>query len=207
MLPGARSWEYVLSVPSDRASETSKAILRSNANIILWQVGTWSGNTLSLVVPDTDETTRQKIMHNNTDLNKELGNQGVPTSTNFRTFYHDSHPVAKISVLTLINKESFTFDDLKLHVTDELDNTSDTEITMMVKQILDWAIDMGFVRSLDNETYKIQSRFKHADLRYNDLKTKWINRKIEREKDLDFNQRLEELHTQFLVQRKSLDGY
>lgn len=207
MFPSARSWEYVLGVPSDRASETSKAIIRSNTNIILWQVGTWSGNTLSLVVPDTDKTARQKIIHDNNDLNKEIRNQGIPTSTNFRTFYHESHPVAKISVLTLIDKERFTFNDLKLHVNHELDNTSDTEITLMTEQILDWAIDIGFVRSLDDGTYKIQSRFKHADVRYDDLKTKWIKRRIECEKELDFKQKLKELQAQFSAQLKSLNRY
>ena len=50
MFPEVRLCEYVLGVPSDRAVETSKAILRSNANIILWQIGRWTDTLLSLVV-------------------------------------------------------------------------------------------------------------------------------------------------------------
>ena len=209
MLPGTKSLEYVLGVPSDRAMEMSKAIARSSADIILWQVGIWSGDKLSLVVPSTDDSTRQKMMHSNNALNKELGNEGVPTSTNFKTFYHESHPVTKMTVLTSIDSESesFTFDDLKLHIIDELDNTPDTEITTITKQIMEWAIDIGFVRCLDDETYKIQSRFKHANARYNELKIKWINRRIEIEKELDLRQKLEELQTELSVQHTSLEDY
>lgn len=209
MLPSIKSWEYVLGVPSDRAMETSKAITRSSAAIILWQVGTWSGDKLSLVTPNTDDIARQKIMHSNSDLNKVLGNEGVPTSTNFKIFYHESHPVAKMAVLAAIDSDSetFTFDELKSRVSEELDNTSDAEITMIAKQVLEWAIDIGFVRCLGDETYKIQSRFKHAGTRYDELKTKWINRKIEIEKESDLRQKLEAFQAQLLAQHAPLDNY
>lgn len=60
MFPDIKLWEYVLAVPSDRASDTSKAITQRKASLILWQVGIWSGDKLSIVVPDADNTTRQK---------------------------------------------------------------------------------------------------------------------------------------------------
>ena len=209
MLPDTKSLEYVLGVPSHRTMATSKAIARSSADIILWQVGTWSGDRLSLELLPVDDVTRQKMMHSNSALNKALGHDGVPTSTNFKTFYHESHPVAKMTVLTSIdiNSENFTFNDLKICVDEELDNTPDNEITAIAKQIIDWAIDVGFVRCLGDETYKIQSRFKHADARYDELKTKWVNRKIEIEKETDLHQKLVDLQAQFLDQHTPLDNY
>lgn len=204
-----KSFEYVLGVPSDRSVETLKAIRRSNIDIIVWQMNVWPDDTLSIVIPSTDnEAERRRVMHSNNSLNKMLGN-GVPTSTAFKTFYHESHPVAKMAVLTSIDKGSknFTFDDLQTCVSEELDNTSNDEITTITKQIIDGAIDIGFVKYLDDETYKIQSRFKHSGARYNELKTKWIKRKIEIEKEFDLNQKLERLQAKFLAQYTSLDNY
>lgn len=146
-------------------------------------------------------------MHSNNDLNKIL--KKVPTSTAFKTFYHESHPVAKMTVLTSIDKDmkKFTFDDLKLCVGEELDNTSDDEITTIAKQIIDCAIDIGFVKQLDKKIYKIQSKFKHSGARYDDLKNKWIQRKIEIEKKIDLNQKLERLQAKLLAQHTPLDSF
>ena len=64
IFPELKSIEYVLGVQSIDAMETSKAILCSNANIILWQVNKWDDQFLSLVVLATDDTTqRKRVMH------------------------------------------------------------------------------------------------------------------------------------------------
>ena len=206
---GIKSFEYVLGVPSGSSLETAKAIHRSNTNIILWHMNAWPDVKLSIAILPTDNVAeRRKVMHGNNSLNKTLG-KGVQTSTILKTFYHESHPVAKMAVLTSIDKGSknFTFDDLQTCVSEELNNTPDDEITTITKQIIDWAIDIGFVKYLDDETYKIQSRFKHSGARYNELKTKWIKRKIEIEKEFDLNQKLKRLQTKFLAQYTSLDNY
>lgn len=209
MFPDIKLWEYVLGVPSDRAVETSKTITRSNTNIILWQVGIWDGDKLSIVVPDTDTATRQKMMHKNNALNKALGHEGVQTSTSFKTFYHESHPVAKMTVLTSIDKKSehFTFTDLQTCVSEELDNTSDSEITTIAEKIIRLAIDIGFVKQLDGETYKIQSIYKNSRARYHELKNKWIRRKIELDKKDDLNLKLKILQDELLAKHTSLDNY
>ena len=114
-----------------------------------------------------------------------------------------------MTVLTSIDKssDSFTFADLKACVSEELDNTSDEEIITIAKQIIDCAIDIGFVRHLGEKIYKIQSKFKHSGARYEELKTKWIKRKIEIEKDIDLNRKLEKLQAKFLSQYTSLDNF
>lgn len=209
MFPDIKLWEYVLGVPSHRATDTSKAITRSNASIILWQVGVWNDDKLSLVVPDVNAATRQKITHKNSALNKALGNEGVQTSTRFKTFYHESHPVAKMTVLTSIDKklEQFTLSDLETSVSEELDNTPASEITTIAEEIIESAIDIGFVKQLSNKTYKIKSRYKDSGARYLELTKKWIKRKIELEKKADLNQKLEQLENKFLARYTSLDIY
>ena len=209
IFPELKSCEYVLGVQSGRAMETSKVILRSNASIILWQISKWGATLLSLVVPATDDRNqRGRIMHRNNDLNKILSD--IPTSTAFKTFYHESHPVTKMTLLTSMAKDAqgaFTFDDLKTGVSEELDNTSEEEITRITQQILQSAIDIGFVKPRDGVTYKIQSRFKNSGDRYEELKKKWIARKIETDKEGAINESLKSLQTEFLAKKTSLDEF
>ena len=78
IFPEFKSIEYVLGIQSVDVMETSKAILRSSANIILWQVSKWDDQLLSLAVPTTEDNTQlQRIMHSNNNLNKILSK--VPT--------------------------------------------------------------------------------------------------------------------------------
>ena len=146
-------------------------------------------------------------MHSNNDLNKAL--KDVPTSTAFKTFFHESHPVAKMTLLTLIGKgsENFSFDDFQASVNDELDNTPEKEVSIIAKDIIDCAIDIGFVKPFDNGTYKIQSRYKQSGARYKELKKKWIKKKIEIDKKYTINQELAKLQAQFLAQKTTLDNF
>ena len=209
ILPDLKSVEYVLGVKSDDAVETSKAILRSNANIILWQVSKWDKQLLSLVVPAADNPNKRNIvMHSNDKLNKMLSK--APTSTEFKTFYHESHPVTKMTLLTSVDKgqqNSFTFDDFKTLVNVELDNTPDKEITKITKSILDIALDIGFVKSLDDETFKVQSKYKRSGDRYEELKKKWIDKKIKLDKEKKTKELIEKLQSCFVAKKPSLDKF
>ena len=209
MFPETKLCEYVLAVQSGRAVETSKAILRSNASIILWQINKWNDELLSLVVPHTnDPSQRSKLMHSNNNLNKALAD--VRTSTAFKTFYHESHPVAKMSLLTTIDKGSkncFTFDEFKACVDEELDNTPDNKIVEITQQIIDTSINIGFVKSLDDATYKIQSKFKNSAARYEELKKKWITKTLDDNKEEVVNNELEKLQTNFLAKKTTLDNF
>lgn len=209
IFPMLKSIEYVLGVQSVDVMETSKAILRSNANIILWQISKWDDQFLSLAVPPTEDTVQRKgVMHCNNDLNKILSK--VPTSTAFKTFYHESHPVAKMTLLSSIDRGQqtpFTFDDFKILVTEELDNTPSDEIDTITLNILDSALDIGFVKPLKDGSYKIQSRYRNASDRDEELKKKWIARKIEIDKENKINKSLEIIQTELLAKKFSLDKY
>ena len=209
LFPKFKSIEYVLGVQSIDATDTSKAILRSNANIILWQVSKWDSQLLSLVVPATDDAIqRKRIMHSNNDLNKLLSK--VPTSTAYKTFYHESHPVTKMTLLTSVDggqRSSFTFNDFKILVSGELDNTYDEEINKITHDILDSALDIGFVKLTDDGNYKIQSKFRNSADRYEELKKKWIARKIDLDKENKINELLEKIQVELLAKTSSLDDF
>lgn len=209
IFPELSSIEYVLGVKSIDAVEMSKAILRSNADIVLWQVGGWDDQLLSLVVPATDDSSqRKRIIHSDNDLNKSLTK--VPTSTEFKTFFHESHPVTKMALLATVDKgkrEQFSFNDFKLLVSEELDNTSESEIDEITKEIIDNGINIGFVRETEDGDYKIQSRFKNSGDRYEELKKKWISYKIKMDKENAIQKSLSELQKEFLQKKPSLDKF
>ena len=114
-----------------------------------------------------------------------------------------------MTLLTSIDKhsQSFTFMDLKASVSEELDNTPDSETTAIANQIIEWATAIGFVKRLDGETYKIQSRYRHSGNRYNELKSKWIKHKIKSEKEHDLDQKLKTLQNEFLSKNATLDNF
>ena len=114
-----------------------------------------------------------------------------------------------MTLLTSVDsrQNSFTFDDFKTLVTEELDNTSDEEINKITRDILDSALDIGFVKFLDDGNYKVQSRFKKSADRYEELKKKWIARKIELDKEHRINDTLEEIQTELLAKNTSLDKF
>ena len=201
-------YEYVLGIPSDDAPETLKIIHRSNANIILWQVNSMDDKTLSLAVPDTDDPQQlYRFMHNNNELNKTL--KRVPTSTGFKTFFNESHLVLKMNLLITIGKrlENFSLDDVKINVRKELNNTNEEEIYKTSQEIVDCAMDIGFIKLLDNETYKIQSRHKDSGFRHKELRSKWVTRKIEMDNYYAIKNKIEEIQIKFSGKVHPLDDF
>ncbi|MDE2588497.1 MAG: hypothetical protein KGL95_02370, partial [Patescibacteria group bacterium] len=105
IFPGIQRIEFVIGVRAIESNEMAKAILRTKLNLIVWEVGEKGSQLLSLhVPPTTDGAQRISMMHSDDDLNRILSK--VPTSIEFRTFFQESHPVAKMELLTAIDKGS-----------------------------------------------------------------------------------------------------
>lgn len=168
--------EFVLGVPSMDAMKTVKAILRSNVDIIVWETGGIGEQQLSLVVPpNVDDNIKKRVMHSDNELNRSLTK--VPTSEEYKTFFHESHPVTKMEILTWLSKrnDDFSFDDVKKIVSTELDNTSDLDIEQESKKIISLGIDIDFVTSKADGNYKIHSRRNNSKSRFDELQKKWID--------------------------------
>ena len=205
--PEVESCEYVLGVPSDYAINTAKAISRSKVNIILWQINTYEEEwTLCLSLLDPNSRQDIKVMHSNNALNKTLHN--LPTSkSSAKIFFPESHPVIKMSLLTIINKslESFSFDYFKELVAGELKNALETDIDNITHGIIDLAVNIGFVKILSEGVYKINSKYKQTDAQYKELETKWINYQIKKEKEQAVKLQLEEIQKRLLSKVNTLD--
>lgn len=204
----AKRCEYVLGIPSDDAIETSKAIHRSDINLILWQVNKMDNDTLSLVIPDTNNPKQlYRFKHNNNELNKTI--KRYPTSTAFKIFFNESHPVIKMTLLITISKrlENFLFDDVKRDVGIELDNTDGCEINKTTKEIIDCAVDIGFIKPINDTYYKIKSRYKNSDFRYKELVSKWVERKIEIDNSHAIKKMIDNLQTNYSSQTNTLEPF
>jgi hypothetical protein len=203
-VPKDSKTEYVLGVPSMDAVETSKAILRSNVPIVLWEVGGLEEQQLSLVVPaNTTATQRQLILHSDDKLNRAL--RKVPTSAEFKTFFHESHPVTKMELLTTLDKETdsfFTFNTIKLLVRNELDNTSESEVESITLDIIKLGIDVNFIRCTPDGKYKIKSIYKNSASRYDELKKKWIEYQIKKNMEYQQNEAIIKIQEEFLEKKK-----
>ena len=177
--------------------------------LILWQVSRWDEQLLSLVVPgNIDASQRKQIMHSDDELTKTL--RKIPTSFSFKIFFHESHPVTKMTLLTTLDKgfnDHFTYDEVKTLVNEVLDNTSEQEIEKFTNEIITTGIKINFVRKTDDGNYKIQSRFKKSSDRYEELKKKWIGYKIQEDKANQLSEAIKKLQEELESKKPSLDKF
>lgn len=176
--------EFVLGVLSSDANEISKSVVRKQGGIIVWSVD-WSNDPIiSLHRPDlsrSDSEVRETMFHKNRSLNVILDK--LATSQSFKMFYEQSHQVAKLRVLTAVDKGKeeaiFSLDDVRTLVREALDYISDTQIIEKESQrILYWGVEIGFVRDLGSDKYQIKTRSKRAESRASEIERMWIANRL-----------------------------
>ena len=203
-VPNLKKIEFVLGVPSMDSVNTIKAILRSKIDIILWETGGMGEQELSLVVPpNVDSELKKTVMHFDNDLNRALTK--LSTSKEWKTFFHESHPVTKMALLVALDKnrkKHFTYDMVKKIVSVELDNTSDIEIEKTTKDIIKLAININFVNCKSSGYYKIQSIHTNAKSRYDELKKKWIEYTSIQDELVLMNKAIEKIQIEFNEKKK-----
>ena len=186
-------YEYVLGVPSYEVDKMQTAIKKSKEDIIVWGINEGE-SILSL-------DTLQENIHYNDNLNKIL--KTIPTNTNYKEFFYENQTFAKMNLLTAIDKNNkemwfFSFDDLKQMVTTELDHTSEKTIINCTNYILTNATQIGFIKNLKNEQYKIQSRYKDSGQRSNELKEKYITYCINKRRNEEITDERKKIQDVFL---------
>jgi hypothetical protein len=179
--------EFVLGVLAIDANETAKSVIRKGGGMIVWGVDFSNDPVLDLHRPDLDRSDRQvreTMYHRNKRLSRVLDK--LPTSESYKSFYLQSHVVAKLRVLTAVDKgkedSTFTFDDVKTMVKEALDYVSeDRVITEETTKILTLAQSIGFVKQLGGGKLKIKSKNKKAEARASEIEKRWFNLRVKQE--------------------------
>lgn len=221
-IPNSQNFEFVFGTHAIETRDLYAKVVESGEKFICWQYGGYDrdDNVLSIYVPEnTPKETRKRVMHEDNELNRNL----VRVSTNiaYKNLLPKSHPMAKLSVLTWIDKQSgmdddktegvFTLKDVLKIFENELENFPSYFIEDMANKTIADAIKIGFVKQLDGNNYKIISMSSDPAARYEDLKRKWIDYYIKQEK----NKKLEDLRIKLqaklreekLRQQPPLDPY
>jgi len=194
LIPNSKTFEYVFGTHAIEARDLYASVVKSGQNLMVWMYGGIEddANVLSIYVPpDVSTETRKRVMHEDNELNRKLVR--VPTSTKYKLFFPKSHPIAKLQILTWIDKdiegdeaetkETFSLKDVMKVFEVELEHFTPDFIERIARWVLDYAVKIGFIVQIDAENYKISISSCDPEARFQDLKEKWIEYSINREKD------------------------
>lgn len=203
--------EFVLGVFASDAPELSKSIIRKQGGIVVWSIDLSNDPILRLLRPDllarADTSIRETMLHRNDTLNSILGRK-LLTHPSFKSFYEQSHPVAKLSVLTSIDKGAedgtFTSEDLRDLVREALDYVSEKVIAQETSKILTYGLNIGFIRDVGKGRFKVKSRSKNADVRERDIGNLWIRWRLKEELRKRMDPKLVELQEAYETKKKAI---
>lgn len=199
-------WEFVLGVSWRESSELVKSVLRKGGGIIVWHVGIELQDEvpkLSVVIPQAVDSGAHKTMRHSDDaMNRALSN--TETSHVFKTFFLDSHPVAKMLVLTIVDKGKdkglFAIEDLLALVREELDYLDESVVREEARRILQLGQTIGFVVP-DQDKYRITSRSKKANVRESEMKDAWIRWSLQRDETQEIQEALKPIREKYSKER------
>jgi len=203
-------YDFVLGVQWADANRLAKSVARKGGGIVVWQSGSdlRSGDDrLGILVPGNEERdVVRTMMHRDDNLNHELSN--VKTSFEYKTFFIESHPVAKLTILNFVDAGKpdgvFSFADLLELVRSEIGYVDTQTISKQANLIIELGLRIGFIKEEGAALYKLTSRSKKAWNRYEELKQKWIAWSIDQDTGLEIEKRRLALQGEY---RKKREGY
>lgn len=209
--------EYVLGVDWPDGNRMMKTFLHKGGQIKVWSTGPGSVSLkqrLMLVTPAAEDGAAGKTMlHADKNFSNKMN--GIETSTDFKSIFPESHTFAKVAMLAFIREKAdgtFTFEDFLQLIREELDYLEPNEIANIAGRILEVAEDIGFIELMPTEnpmgppTYRIISRAKKADTRTADIRRKWVEFSIQKDKEQDMEERIRQVQGVYLEKRKTRRG-
>ncbi len=205
--------EFVIGVGWPNGNNMMKTVLRRGGQIKIWEIGidiTGGKETLALVTPASEDGLTGKTMLHDKNFSRILTN--VATTSEFKSVFVESHPFAKLSLLTLIREDkdgTFSFDDFLEITKREFDYLEEEEIRKIADEILNHAIEIKYIEmrekeltiELEKRRYHILSKKKKADSREIELRKKWIEYTISKDKEQEMDQSLAALQDKFKERR------
>jgi hypothetical protein len=166
--------EFALGVSFADANRLCKCLLRRSGGVVVWQIGIDLDYDVKLGIfapGREDGPVGRTMMHSDEALNRALVN--VKTSYEFKTFFLESHPVAKMTILTIVDvgKDDgiFTTDDLEELVKNEIGYAGVPEVKKQTDYILRMGLAVGFLKEEAPGAYRVGTRSKKAKNRYDEL--------------------------------------
>lgn len=206
--------EFVLGVDWAVGNKAMKSVLRKGGNIKVWGAGAAIGSTKQSVVLVTpaaeDGPVGKTMLHEDKEFSRRIG-AGLETLADYKSIFPESHTLAKLKLLTIVRESpdgTFTFTHFFDLVKEELGYLEGKEVLEIAERILEVAKDIKFVEEMpraletDIRKFKILSRKKKADMREEDLRKKWLDFAIQKDKEQEQQEAIEALQKKFLEKRK-----
>ena len=202
--------EFVLGVPVESNNRICRAIEEEGGGLIPWAFGGFGGMCLSVDMPHSiGEDTRRKMKHRDRELNNAL--RECRSSESCFSIFPQCHGTAKIQILIEVSKNlSVNLQDLRERVESDLFYLDTAECQAVVDEILQRGMDIGFIKRLDSNRYRIKSPFRKPRDIAEDMKDKWIEHSVNAAYSSRLRKSEQEIDARFLREarmQKTLEEY
>lgn len=191
-----RNKEFVLAVFSPDADRITREILSEKEKIVTWRVHRIEDKriTVNTSAPPRDDWPEDPdeyydlIQHDHNALNSKL--RQLKSSSECFDLFPESYPVTELRTLITARHKvtgSCYVDEVTLLQTikDSLYYLSEDRQKATMESIIEDAVEINFLKEWDGDEgdYKIVSRYTDSDGLEQTLSRKWIDHKVEEEKD------------------------
>lgn len=218
-----RHKEFVLAVFSPDADQITREILKQKEKIVTWRVHRMEDKRINVNTsappredwPEDPDEYYDLIQHDHHALNSKL--RQLKSSTECFDLFPESYPVTELrTLITARHKVTGSCyvdqDTLLQTIRDSLYYLTDERQDEILNSIIKDAKEINYLRDWDGDEgdYKIVSRYTDSDGLEETLSSKWIEYKVEEEKDGIRNSCWNEVHEEILSIAKAqteLDDY
>ncbi len=204
------NFEYVIGVPVEKNIRICEAIEDAGGGLIPWSAGGLERRSLSLEIPkNVDKSIRKTMIHRDTGLNSSL--KELKSHDSCFSVFPDSHDVTWLELMieasdNLVIETSELEKRLQMY----LFYLGDSEKSHFLKKMVGKAVEVGIVRKVGENTYRIKSKWKKKRDIAKDVREKWVEHSVNSElsENLDRieEEAVEEFH-QRIEKQKSLKDF
>ena len=203
-------FEYVIGIPVEDNLRMCEAIEKDGGGLIPWSAGGLEENLLSLNIPKKIQKDIRKTMkHLDSSLNDSL--KGTKSHDNCFSLFPESHEVTKLEVLVETSSDMIVETaELKKKLYSYLFYLKQDRIDAMLQGILSKARELGIVKRINSQHYKLKSVWRKKEKIARDLRKKWVEHSLKKEISEDLDRIEAEVIQEFkdrIERQKTLEAY
>ncbi len=197
--------EFVIGIPSLFSVEIRDAVEASNSNVVVWQADS-SAMVLELVQPPRSLAKGAQMLHHDPNLNRVLSDPIDVTNVTYG-FFPQSHPVTKLRVLaTLLKREPHgpivELRDIEQAVESQLFYLKKEHQERVTSEMVKESVRIGFaLYHQERAVLRIQSRFRQYKSLKDDLVEKWVQARLNAEREEEIGSKIQALETEMLAEQ------